>query len=161
MQVRPVEPEEYEEAGRVIIAAYMALPGGISSDEYAAELTRVEQRSKEAEVLVAVEDDRVLGCVTLVGDESSPWAEFLEPGESEIRAFAVLPAEQGRGTGAALLSVCLERSRQLGKRAVMLHTTPAMERAHRLYARFGFERFEERDWRPLPDVQLLAYRLVL
>lgn len=161
MEIRPVIPAEFEQAGRVITAAYAALPGGHTNEEYTAELTAVERRSKEATVLVAVEKDQVLGCVTLVEDESSPWAELLEAGEAGIRMLAVSPSAQGRGIGASLLAHCVDRSREMGKSAVMLHTTPWMQQAQRLYARAGFERFEERDWRPLPEVPLLAYRLVL
>jgi hypothetical protein len=35
------------------------------------------------------------------------------------------------------------------------------EPAHRLYQRLGFVRCPERDWSPLPGVELVVYRLDL
>ncbi len=164
IEVRTVRPDEHVEAGRVVLAAYTALPGEHLSGDYAAELSDVERRSREAEVLVAVATEpatALLGCVTLVPDASSPWAELLEADEAGIRMLAVLPAAQGRGVGAALVQACVERARELGRKAVLLHTTPWMTTAHRLYERAGFERLPERDWLPVPEVPLLAYRLQL
>lgn len=161
MEVRQIRPGEYDVAGMLVIAAYEALPGGHLSGDYAAELSDVERRSREAEVLVALDGENLVGCVTFVPDASSPWAELLEPGESGIRMLAVDPRTQGRGYGRALLDTCIERARALGRTAIILHTTPWMAAAHRLYETSGFGRFPERDWTPVPEVPLLAYRLPL
>lgn len=161
MEVRLVRPEEHAEAGELVVRAYGALPGEHLSGDYAAELADVARRAQEADVLVAVTGARgIVGCVTFVPDASSPWAELLEEGEAGIRMLAVDPGAQGRGTGRVLVDACIERARGLGRHALMLHTTPWMTSAHRLYERAGFTRFAERDW-PVPQVPLLAYRLVL
>jgi len=163
-----------------VVAAYRALPGAHLSDGYAAELSDVERRAREAEVLVAVAPeladvphvvtgpgsspgsaDDLVGCVTFVPDAASPWAELLGAGEAGIRMLAVVPGAQGRGVGRALVEACVARSRELSCRAVLLHTTPWMSAAQRLYESAGFERLPERDWTPVPDVPLLAYRLEL
>ncbi len=172
--VRPVRADEYEGAGAVVVAAYRALPGEHMSAGYAAELADVARRAGEAEVLVAVAvpvagagaggregAGGILGCVTFVPDASSPWAELVEPDEAAIRMLGVDPGAQGRGVGQALLDACLERARQLGRAAVFLHSTPWMTTAHRLYEQAGFVRVPERDWRPVPTVPLLAFRLAL
>lgn len=157
VEVRLVRPEEYEEAGRVVVSAYQALPGAHMSGGYAAELADVARRATEAEVYVAL-GSSVLGCVTLVPGPASPWAEKLEAGEAGIRMMAVTPPAQGRGIGTALLAECLARAGELGCRAVLLHSTPWMGAAHRMYVKAGFERLPERDWLPVPDVPLLAFR---
>jgi hypothetical protein len=36
-----------------------------------------------------------------------------------------------------------------------------MASAHRIYERLGFVRTPERDWQPMPGVQLITYRLHL
>jgi ribosomal protein S18 acetylase RimI-like enzyme len=162
VQVRPVLPGEYEPSGRVVVAAYEALPGGHLSEDYAAELADVERRAREAEVLVAVDSDGdVVGCVTFVPDGSSPWAEMLEPGEAAIRMLAVDPKAQRRGAGRALLDACIVRAKELERSAIVLHTTPWMPAAHHLYETTGFQRLPERDWAPVANVALLAYRLQL
>lgn len=167
MQVRPVRPEEYDEAGELVVAAYRALPRAHLSDGYADLLADVARRSTGAEVLVAVHRaddggrDDVFGCVTFVADASSPWSELLEAGEASIRMLAVRPDAQRQGIGKLLVDACVVRARALGREALMLHTTPWMTAAHHLYEEVGFERFPARDWTPEPEVPLLAYRLEL
>lgn len=162
MLVRSVRPEEFERSGQIVVAAYLALPGQTMTDGYAEELADVAHRSVEAEVLVAVDPlEEVLGCVTFVPDHTSVWAEEVRPGEAAIRMLGVDPAAQGRGVGLALVEACLERARRLGREAVFLHSTPWMTAAHRLYGRLGFVRVPERDWLPVPEVPLMAFRLVL
>jgi ribosomal protein S18 acetylase RimI-like enzyme len=157
VEVRQVRPEEYEEAGAVVVAAYQALPGAHLSNGYTAQLADVGRRAREAEVLVAV-DDRLLGCVTFVADATSSWAEMLESDEAAIRMLGVDPTVQGRGVGRALLGACITRACRLGRAALFLHSTPWMEAAHHLYGMAGFVRVPERDWWPVPDVPLLAFR---
>jgi ribosomal protein S18 acetylase RimI-like enzyme len=176
VEVRLVRPEEYEAAGRIVVTAYEALPGAHLTGDYAAELSDVARRAREAEVLVAVTPETIgaeqgdapvlserglVGCVTLVPDASSPWAEYLAEGEAGIRMLAVLPRAQGRGVGRVLVDACIRRARASSRHALMLHTTPWMTTAQHLYASSGFVRFPERDWTPVPEVPLLAYRLDL
>ncbi|MDE3202672.1 MAG: GNAT family N-acetyltransferase, partial [Acidobacteriota bacterium] len=158
VEIRAVGPSEYHRAGQIVVAAYEAIPGGTTSEGYAAELADVAARVGGAEVLVAVVEETLLGCVTFVPGPSSPWAEGLEDKEAAIRMLGVDPSSQQRGVGRALVEACLQRARSLGREAVFLHTTPWMTTAHRLYERTGFIRVPERDWRPEPSVPLLAYR---
>ena len=160
--VRPVQPGEYQRAGDVVVAAYEALPGAHNSSRYAAELADIDRRVRQAEVFVAVdEEEDVIGCVTLVPDATSPWAELLADDEAGIRMLAVDPECQSRGVGQLLLDACIDRAETLGRAALFLHSTPWMNAAHRLYQRNHFVRVPERDWRPDPDVPLLAFRLDL
>lgn len=161
VEIGEVRPEECEAAGEVVVAAYSTLPGGHLSPEYAAELADVRRRRSGATVLVARDGDAVVGCVTLVTDASSPWAELVEPGESAIRMLAVAPGSQGRGVGRLLVEACLERAAANGSGAVVLHSTPWMTVAHHLYERTGFARLPERDFLPVPDVPLMAFHLSL
>lgn len=155
-----MRPQEFGLAGQLVVAASRALPGEHMTEDYALELADVGRRATEAEVLVAA-DGELLGCVTFVPDASSPWAELLEADESGIRMLAVLPAAQGLGVGRALLDACISRARALGRKALVLHTTPWMPAAHHIYEGAGFERLPDRDWNPIPEVPLLAYRLML
>lgn len=161
VEVRDVHPREHLAAGAVTLAAYRALPGAHLSDGYARELEDVATRAEGASVIVAVEDGRVLGTVTYVADPTSRYAEFLGPGEAGLRMLAVDPAAQGRGVGAALVAACVARARSDRAERLVLHTTPWMEVAHRLYERAGFRRAPMRDWAPLPELPLRAYVLEL
>ena len=160
LNVRPVSEREYDAAGRLVVSAYEALPGAHLSDEYATLLADVGRRALEAEVLVAVGPELV-GCVTFVPGPSSPWAEGLLADEAGVRMLAVEPTAQGQGVGRALLGACIARARQLGRTGLFLHSTPWMHAAHHLYETAGFQRVQARDWFPVPDVPLLAFRLDL
>lgn len=164
-------------AAEVVVAAYRALPDSppVDDEGYGVELRAVAGRARDAVVLVAVDagagdeavddeavdDEAVLGCVTYVPDERSPLAEDVRPGEASIRMLAVAPWAQGRGVGRALVEACIAHAQAAGKDRVVLHSGAWMHAAHRLYENLGFEHLPERDWLPLPDVPLLAYKLEL
>ncbi len=93
--------------------------------------------------------------------QGSPWGELAQPGEGEFRMLAVRPSARGQGVAQALLSLVLERSRELGYHAIVLSTLPDMAGAHRLYQRMGFRRLPERDWSPAQDVDLIAFWMSL
>jgi ribosomal protein S18 acetylase RimI-like enzyme len=162
--VRLVRPEEAEEAGKVVVAAFEAMPGAHMTGGYAEELADVAGRAEVSEVFVAIDDEVVVGCTTLVTDWRSPLAEQVLDGECQIRMMAVAPEMQRRGIGQLLLDAAIERARDPGPatfEALFLHSTPLMTAAHRLYQRNGFVRVPERDWLPLPELTLIAFRLDL
>jgi ribosomal protein S18 acetylase RimI-like enzyme len=161
MIVRPVRDEEAQAAGQVVVAAFEAVPGGHMSGGYAAELADVAGRASVSEVLVALDQGQVVGCVTLAPDHHCPLAEHAREGECQIRMMAVDPGCQGRGAGQLLLDAVLDRARVLGREAVFLHSTPAMTAAHRLYQRNGFVRVPDRDWILDPELTLIAFGLDL
>jgi ribosomal protein S18 acetylase RimI-like enzyme len=162
MEVRVVREHEVDEAGEVVLAAYQAIEGAPAlTHGYGDELRAVGARTQGAVVLVAVDEGRIVGCITLVVDAASPWAEDLRADEAGIRMLGVAPSGQRRGVARALVDACVDMARLLGKRGVFLHSTPWMPLAHRLYEGLGFQRVPERDALPVPDVPLLAFRLDL
>jgi len=157
---RDIREAEVARLSEVTLAAYAAL-AGLDVGSYRATLADVADRVRHAEVLVAVDERRVLGGVTYVPDRDNPYAEFDDPDAAGMRMLAVDPAAQGRGVGAALVGACIRRACDRGRRRLVLHTTAAMTAAQRLYRQFGFERAARRDWRPRPDILLLGYELVI
>jgi ribosomal protein S18 acetylase RimI-like enzyme len=160
VEIRPVRPEEFEPLGRLTVLAYTRLPGHVQEPDDEA-LTDVASRAVRALVLAAVEAGDVLGGVTYVDDPGSPLAEHDDPDAAAIRMLAVAPEAQGRGVGRALTESCLTRAREAGRRRVVLHSTPWMTTAHRLYESLGFRRAPDLDWTPVPDIPLLGFRLDL
>jgi predicted N-acetyltransferase YhbS len=159
MHLRRARPGEYDEIGAVTVAAYEPVLAG-AEESYVERLRNAEARDLEAELWVAVgpDDRELLGTVTLCRD-GSPWREIATADEGEFRMLAVAPRAQGQGVGEALARHCVDRFRETGAAGVVLSSTPGMTGAHRLYARLGFERLPERDWAPVPGVQLWAFRL--
>ncbi|WP_437047403.1 GNAT family N-acetyltransferase [Streptomyces sp. enrichment culture] len=164
--IRKAAPADYAPLGEITARAYLrdGLLDFGESDAYLAALRDVAGRAAAAEVLAAVEGERVVGGVTFV-PSGGPMADIARPGEAEIRMPAVAHAARGRGAGEALVRACVERARAVeGCVRVVLSTQPAMRTAHRLYERLGFVRTPERDWNPLPEVDgitLLTYALAL
>ncbi|MBG0852599.1 GNAT family N-acetyltransferase [Streptomyces spinoverrucosus] len=164
--IRPAIPTEYDALGDITAQAY--LQDGLldfgESDEYLGELNNVAKRAAAAEVLVAVEHERVLGGVTFV-PSGGPMADIAGLGEAEIRMLAVAPEARGRGVGEALVRACIDRARTAdGCTGIVLSTQRTMHTAHRIYERLGFTRTPDRDWNPIPhldDITLLTYQLTL
>lgn len=162
--VRAVTPADYDEIARLTVAAYEAdgqLEGEIGYEKVLAD---VATRAAHGEMFVAVDDDsdKPLGAVTFVmpGGRYSELAR-AELGEAEFRTLAVDPAAQRRGVARALVEACVDRAAALGCTALVISVRDFSIPAQRLYEKFGFVRQPERDWKPMPQVQLFAMYLKL
>jgi ribosomal protein S18 acetylase RimI-like enzyme len=142
--VRTATPDEFARVGELTVAAYRALAVDHLFGGYDDRILDTETRAREADVLVAVLDGRVVGSVTYAGDTSSEWSEWTEPGEVQFRLLAVDPATRGEGAGGALVRECMRRAEAAGS-TIMIHTTPWMQIAAGMYERFGFVRRPDRD----------------
>ena len=91
---------------------------------------QLARRMAEGPIWVAVQDEVVLGTVSVVsrGDELY------------IRGMAVAPETRGLGLGELLLKTVEDLALAHGHKRLVLSTTPFLFRAIRLYTRFGFQR---------------------
>jgi ribosomal protein S18 acetylase RimI-like enzyme len=129
----------------------------VADDHHYVEVLRdAATRAAQAELLVAADDGDLLGTVTFVPD-GGPLGEIAAPHEAEFRMLAVDPAAQGRGVGTALMRHVLDASRRAGKAEIVCSSLAEMRSAHRIYERLGFRRVPERDWSPVPGVDLIAF----
>jgi ribosomal protein S18 acetylase RimI-like enzyme len=167
--VRPAHTHELALVGELTARAYTADGAVDPSDDYLDHLRDAVTRAREAELYVAMlpevagdpeGPEEPAGTVTFC-PEGSPWCELAQPGEGEFRMLAVDPRARRRGVAAALVGTCVERARELGYRALVLSSLPVQTPAHALYGRLGFHRTPQRDWSPVPGVDLLAFRLDL
>jgi ribosomal protein S18 acetylase RimI-like enzyme len=158
VEVRDARPEELAPVGDLRVAAYRA-------DGFLPDGSRYEPRlhalgaDGTGDVLVAVEDGRLLGTVMLM-----PWPHgnlVRSPDEAEIRALAVAGDARRSGIGRALVAAVTRRAAQRGVRLLLLLTMPEMRAAHRLYAEAGFCRLPDRDASPGGGPALLAFGMNL
>ncbi|WP_147140597.1 GNAT family N-acetyltransferase [Stackebrandtia albiflava] len=160
VQIRAATAHDLAEVGRIAVDAYRA-DGQLDESGYEAALRDAAGRARDAELLVAVIDERVVGAVALC-PPGSRYAEICRADELEFRMLSVDPAAQGRGVGRLLVTACLERARELGCRAVVICTRAEHgDTAKRLYQRLGFTRLPDRDWAPVPGISLWAWQRLL
>jgi ribosomal protein S18 acetylase RimI-like enzyme len=161
MRLRRARPKDLEAIGEVTVAAYAEFAEG-DVDDYASVLRDTPRRDREAEVWVATPDDseEILGTVTIC-PEGSAWREVAEPGEGEFRMLAVAPEARGQGVGAAVVGLVVERFRSQGSPRIVMSTQPGMLAAQHIYEAAGFVRAPDRDWAPVPGVDLITSRLEL
>lgn len=164
MLIRPIATDEYARLGALTVAAYVTLDGHVDEPDYEIELADVRTRAEapSTTVLVAIDTDgELLGGVTYVKDEESPFAEHDVDGAASIRMLAVDTARRRTGAGEALVRACIDRARDDGRTQIVLHSTAWMTAAHTLYDKLGFARDPSLDWDVNPDIKLVAFRLTL
>ncbi|MFF7650053.1 GNAT family N-acetyltransferase [Streptomyces sp. NPDC007983] len=158
--IRRARDEELDDIGELTARVYLGdglLDFG-DDDPYLATLRDAQRRAAEAEVLVAADaaSDAVLGALAFAV-HGGTYAELARPGEGEFRMLAVRPEARRRGAAEALVRACMDRTRELGLRRIVISSHRKMTAAHRLYGRLGFVRAPERDWEPVPGVALWAF----
>jgi ribosomal protein S18 acetylase RimI-like enzyme len=160
VEIRRALPDEYAAIGDLTASAYVADGLVEPGSNYDLVLRDAANRAEKAELWVAAGSAGLAGTVTFC-PLGSPYREIGTDTEGEFRMLAVSPAARGLGVGRALTRHCLDRSRQLGFTAVVLSSSTKMATAHHIYTSLGFTRLPERDWTPVPGVDLIAFRLVL
>jgi ribosomal protein S18 acetylase RimI-like enzyme len=172
--VREALPGELAEVGEIRVNAYRA-GGHMSPESTYAPVLRALGSGGDGTVLVAVADQGdggdqgneagqgdggILGTIMLQRGQDGGQLVSGEH-EAEIRALAVAPEGQGKGTGSALLQAAIAHAERAGVRNLVLLTQADMRAAQHLYQKAGFRRLPDRDWSPRPGITLLAYGLPL
>jgi ribosomal protein S18 acetylase RimI-like enzyme len=156
--IRLAVPPEYDAVGELTVEAYSH--DGFVRGEYAMTLRAAADRAAKAELWVAADTTGLLGTVTYC-PVGSVYREIGQDDEGEFRMLGVTGRARGLGVGTALTQHCIDRSRALGMRRIVMSSAVYMTAAHRLYERLGFTRLPARDWSPIPGVDLYAFTLDL
>jgi ribosomal protein S18 acetylase RimI-like enzyme len=146
-----------ERAGEILRLAYQQIYPTGTRDDYIAHVVQVGERLAKAIVLGCFLDRELAGSATLVLEEGSEFAEWLNDSEAGLRMLGVDPQFQRLGVAKALVGECLMRAVECDKRALVLHTEKQMVAAQHLYESMGFSRVPYRDF-SLAEVELLCYR---
>jgi len=147
IEIREARTDEHARAGAVTADAYREFARGGDPDwqGYLVRLADVADRASRTTILVAVEDDRILGTATLELDgRTEPEDDPLRPDEAHIRMLGVVPDARGRGIGRSMMEACEERALASGRTLMTLNTTQLMGSAQRMYEAVGYSRGEDR-----------------
>ena len=92
----------------------------------------------------------------------SVFQRLATPSEKDIAALAsaaVLPEEEARGHGLAIVSACVDHIKKLGGKHVYLEVRKENQNLIRAYQKMGFEVLRETHVPPAPALVELCYRI--
>lgn len=167
--IRQAHADDYAALGRLLVAAYAALPGMPTVDEqpeYYATLADVAGRASRPALTVFVAAGpagELFGSIDFIEDmqhygSGGPAATITDA--AGVRFLAINDAHRGKGAGKALTRFCIERARGQGKARLVLHTTKIMQAAWSLYEALGFVRFPDIDFRQ-GNLEVFGFQLKL
>lgn len=157
--IRPARDDELDTVSSLIVDAYAQYAAHMSPDawsSFASEIANVRGRLSDAELLVAEEDGRIVGSVTVF----TGW-RGAQQGTMGVRLLAVPPEHRGGGVGRTLMEACVERARAGDIQRLVLTTTQEMAAIRELTGRMGFVREPALDHEPAPGVRYEGYALDL
>ena len=161
--IRDARPDDQDGIRALTIEAYAEYSAIMAPDSWNA-LERAVHAAIDSKGqihrIVAEHDSQLVGSVLLY-----PPSADVYGGAShrvtwpELRLLAVSAEARGLGVGRLLVEECVQRARTDGARAIGLHTSRSMKGAIRLYARMGFKRVPEFDFKPEGAELVEAYVL--
>lgn len=153
--VRPAVESDLDDIARISVEAYDAAGQLDEGSPYRQTLADADARLRDGLLLVAHDDQRVVGTVTIC-PAGSPFSEIGRADEVEFRFLAVDPREWGRGIADALVAACHDHARTTRAKRLAICVRDTNVGAAAMYERRGFLRAPDRDWSPVPGVDLLA-----
>jgi putative acetyltransferase len=136
IEIRPAKSAEACAIAAVLLESFTEYKARYTDEGFAATTPtarEVQARLKEGPVWVAVYQNEIVGTASAI----------LKTGSLYIRGMAVLPIARGRRAGELLLEQIERYAKRNNCQRMFLSTTPFLNRAIRLYERFGFRRTHE------------------
>ncbi len=130
--------------------------------EFSVGLTAAAGLANIGEMVVAVQNQRIVGSVTYVApdlDRRHARAFYFEPHWAVMRMLVVDPAARGQGIGHALAQACIACAKRDQVAVLALHTSTMMTVAQPMYTRMGFNLAKE--LKPIGGVAYGLYTLNL
>lgn len=125
LAIRPVDDGEIDQLVALWLDCGLTRPWNDPRDDIARARARA---SAEADILVAVEDDKVIGSVMIGHEGHRAWMYYL----------AVAPALQGRGLGRRLVQAAEAWAGAAGMPKIHLLIRPENDRVRAFYEALGY-----------------------
>lgn len=136
IEIRVAEPEDASAISSLLLQSFEEYKPLYTNEGFAATTPNAEavlDRLREGPVWIALANSSIVGTVSVV----------LKGESLYVRGMAVSPAARGRGIGELLLQRIEAYAIDHNCKRMYLSTTPFLDRAIRLYERFGFRRASE------------------
>jgi GNAT superfamily N-acetyltransferase len=160
LKIRPATAEDDAAVGDLLVDAFTTqyakkMPEVRYDDDRKRALRATAQKRREAQVLVAELDGRVIGTVAIY-PPGAPGSEAWLPDAADLRHLATSPDVHGRGYSRPLLDAAEALAWEGGAKAICLHVRRGAHGVARLYQHRGFVREPSGD-RDTPAVYLEAF----
>jgi ribosomal protein S18 acetylase RimI-like enzyme len=133
LEIRTANPDDAAAIAAVLAASFLEYQPLYTLKGYAATTPGeavIKHRFAEGKTWVALFAGKIVGTVSVVA----------QPDSLYIRSMAILPEARGQRLGERLLAEIEHYALAQGCRRLTLSTTPFLDRAIRLYEKFGFAR---------------------
>lgn len=154
MVVRAVDTADDLERTKALFLEYAASLGfELDFQNFDEELAGLpgEYAHPSGRLLLAVEEDKVVGCVAL---------RKIDTDLCEMKRLYVRPHYRGCGVGRALAVSITEEARRIGYKRIRLDAIRTMEAAVSLYASMGFEEIASYRFNPVEGAVYMELSLV-
>jgi len=151
-QIKNFIPEQREALNQLALDAFSDFKE-IYEDwlGFSQKISNMASLSKNSEIIVAVQDQQLLGAVAYLSPKSIK-SEMFDKDWAVLRMLVVDPKKRGLRIGKALTLECINRAIQNGASHIGLHTSPIMTIALPMYLRLGFTKYKD-----VPDIHGASY----
>lgn len=136
MQIRSIKQSDNPELAKIIRTTLTEFganhPGTVYYDSSTDALFELFQRPRSVYYVAETEDGKVVG-----GGGIFP-TEGLPEDTCELVKMYLLPDERGKGLGGLIIEKCLQTAKELGFAQIYIESMPELEKALKVYERFGF-----------------------
>ncbi len=138
--IREIQPEDNAAVAKVIrqVLVDLGVPkvGTAYADKTLDDMYAAYDHPK-ATYLVVEDSGKIIGCAGIAQLDN------FEGNVCELQKMYFLEEARGKGIGAKMITICLEKAKDFGFEACYLETMPYMKAAQKLYQKNGFEYIDE------------------
>jgi putative acetyltransferase len=138
--IREIKPTDNKEVAKIIrsVILEMGAPKVGTAYEDKATDTMFETYQKEKSSYFVLEHNN-----TIVGGAGIAQLDNYDGNVCELQKMYFLPIARGKGLGSKLITICLEKAKELGFETCYLETLPYMKAAVKLYNKYGFKNLDK------------------
>jgi GNAT superfamily N-acetyltransferase len=162
--IRDAVENERDEIVKVVKASIVENKSLLSKLLYQGWVDGIEETvfQDEGKLVVAVENDQIIGCIQFFPNAATSVAENFPEGSASLRILSVLPEHRGKNIGSMLIKECIKLSKENNISKLYLHSSNKLKRAESVFQKAGFKRVPEYDFYPYdPQDVAIGYCLVL